>query len=112
MLSPTSLVLICLLPRPRDLEIACLLGWYPIPLRSPPKVIAVDYLAFYQPGSFGERGGRIEYIAPMRGHEWTTRAELLRAEGNHTRAHEEYNIIQIGALEKNYRIREPKGEML
>jgi hypothetical protein len=53
MLTPASLVLVCLLPAPRDLEIARLLGWYRIPLRSAPKVIAVDYLAFYQPASFG-----------------------------------------------------------
>jgi hypothetical protein len=31
MLTPVSLVLVCLLPSPRDLEIARLLGWYRIP---------------------------------------------------------------------------------
>ncbi len=100
MLSETDLVLVCILPRPRDLEIARLLGWYRIPLRTAPKVIAVDYLAFYQPSSFGARGGRIEYIAPVLGHELTTRAELLRDEPDHPRAHEEYYKIQIGALER------------
>jgi len=100
MLVPASLVLVCLLPAPRDLEIARLLGWYRIPLRTAPKVIAVDYLAFYQPGSFGERGGRIEYVASVRGHELATRAELLRDEADHPRASEEYYKIQIGALEK------------
>jgi len=100
MLTPNSLVLVCLLPTPRDLEIARLLGWYRIPLRSAPKVVAVDYLAFYQPSAFGERGGQIEYIAPVRGHELTTRAELLKDEPGHPRAREEYYKIQIGALEK------------
>jgi hypothetical protein len=100
MLTPLSLVLVCVLPAPRDLEIARVLGWYRIPLRSAPKVVAVDYLAFYQPASFGELGGRIAYVAPVRGHELTTRAELLRDEANHPRAHEEYFKIQIGALEK------------
>lgn len=99
MLHSSSLVLVCVLPRPRDLDIARLFGWYRIPLRTAPKVIAVDYLAFYQPSSFRERGGRIEYIAEVRGHELTTRAELLRAETHHPRAHEEYYKIQIGALE-------------
>lgn len=99
MLSPASLVLVCLLPRPRDLEIARLLGWYRIPLRTAPKVIAVDYLAFYQPASFGKRGGQIEYVAEVRGHELVTRAELLRDEPHHPRAHEEYYKIQIGPLE-------------
>jgi hypothetical protein len=98
--SPASLILVCLLPAPRDLEIARLLGWYRIPLRTAPKVVAVDYLAFYQPSAFGERGGQIEYVAEVRGHELTTRADLLRDEANHPRAREEYYKIQIGGLEK------------
>ena len=100
MLSKTDLVLVCLLPTPRDLEIARLLGWYRIPLRTAPKVVAVDYLAFYQPVSFAERGGQIEFIASVRGHELSTRAELLRDEVDHPRANEEYFKIQIGGLEK------------
>lgn len=100
MLSPTSLVLVCLLPSPRDMEIARLLGWYRIPLKSAPKVVSVDYLAFYQPASFGERGGQVEYIAQVRGHELTTRGELLKDESDHPRAKEEYFKIQIGGLEK------------
>lgn len=100
LLTPTSLVLVCLLPTPRDLELARLLGWYRIPLKSAPKVVAVDYLAFYQPASFGERGGQIESIAEVRGHELTTRAELLRNEPDHPRAREEYFKIQLGPLER------------
>lgn len=99
-LSPTSLILVCLLPTPRDLEIARLLGWYRIPLRTAPKVVAVDYLAFYQPAAFGDRGGQIELAAPVRGHELTTRAELLKDEVDHPRAREEYYKIQIGPLER------------
>jgi hypothetical protein len=100
MLQPTSLILVCLLPSPRDLEIARLLGWYRIPLRTAPKVVAVDYLAFYQPSAFAQRGGQIEYVAEVRGHELTTRGELLKDEANHPRAREEYYKIQIGGLEK------------
>ena len=69
MLTPTSLILVCLLPSPRDLEIARLLGWYRIPFKSAPKVVAVDYLAFYQPASFGEGSGQIQYTAQVRGHD-------------------------------------------
>lgn len=98
--SPTSLILVCFIPSPRDLEIARLLGWYRIPLRTAPKVVAVDYLAFYQPASFGERGGKIEFIAEVRGHELTTRGELLKDEADHPRAKEEYYKIQISGLEK------------
>jgi hypothetical protein len=100
MIAPTSLILVCLLPSPRDLEIARLLGWYRIPLKSAPKVIAVDYLAFYQPSAFGDAGAQIQFIASVRGHELTTRAELLRDEADHPRAKEEYFKIQIGSLEK------------
>src|SRR5574339_282600 len=99
-LSPASLVLVCLMPSPRDLEIARLLGWYRIPFRTAPKVVAVDYLAFYQPSAFGQRGGQIEFVAPVKGHELTTRGELLKDEANHPRAKEEYYKIQLGGLEK------------
>jgi len=100
MISATDLILVCLMPTPRDMEIARLLGWYRIPLRTAPKVVAVDHLAFYQPGSFAERSGRIELVAPVRGHELATRAELLKDEANHPRANEEYFKVQIGPLER------------
>lgn len=99
-LTPSSLVLVCFVPFPRDMEIARLLGWYRIPLRTAPKVVFVDYLAFYQPESFGDHGGAIECVAEVRGHELTTRAELLRDEPDHPRAAEEYYKIEIGALER------------
>jgi hypothetical protein len=100
MLTLTSLVLVCLIPTPRDLEIARLLGWYRIPLRTAPKVVSVDYVAFYQPSTFQERGGQIEFIAQAKGHELTTRAELLKDEVDHPKANEEYYKIQLGNLEK------------
>lgn len=97
---PTALILIALIPKPRDLEIARLLGWYRVPLRTAPKVIDVDYLAFYQDAAFGEEHRwKIETIAEVRGHELTTRAELLRDEPNHPRAREEYYKVQLGPLE-------------
>jgi hypothetical protein len=99
-LRPTDLILVCVLPQPRDLEIVRLLGWYRIPLRTAPKVVAVDQLAFYQSGSFGQSGGRIDFIAPVKGHELTTRSELLKDEADHPRANEEYFKIQLGGLEK------------
>jgi hypothetical protein len=104
MLKPTDLILVCLLPTMRDLEIARLLGWSRIPLRTAPKVVAVDYLAFYQPSAFAERGGQIEFIAQVKGYELTTRGELLRDEKDRPRAKEEYFKIQLGGLEK---LREP-----
>lgn len=96
--SPTSLILVAVMKEQRDLEIARLLGWYRIPLRFAPKVVAVDYLAFYQTGAFGEEKWRIQYLAPVRGHELLTRGELLKDEPEHPRAKEEYYKIQIGPL--------------
>ena len=43
----TALILVALVPNPRDMEIAGLLGWYRIPLRKAPKVVNVDFIAFY-----------------------------------------------------------------
>lgn len=101
LLSPASLILVAVMNKPRDLEIARLLGWYRIPLRSAPKVVAVDYLAFYQTAAFGEQDRwRIEWVAEVRGHELTTRAELLRDEPDHPHAHQEYYKIQLGPLER------------
>ena len=100
MITPTDLILVCVLPGPRDLEIARLLGWYRIPFRTAPKVVAVDALAFYQPGTFGESGRQIEFLAPVRGYELTTRAELLRDEPEHPHAREEYFKVQLGPLER------------
>ena len=100
MIQNTSLVLVAVINNPRDLEIARLLGWYRIPLRSAPKVIAVDFLAFYQTGAFSDEKWRIQFIAPVGGHELTTREELLKTEPDHPRAREEYYKIQIGPLER------------
>lgn len=97
---PTSLILVAVINQPRDMEIARLLGWYRIPLRTAPKVIAVDHLAFYETGALGGGKGKIQYTAPVRGHELTTRAELLRDEPDHPRAREEYYKIQLGPLER------------
>lgn len=95
---PNALILVAVINDRRDLEIARLLGWYRIPLRSAPKVVAMDYLAFYQTGAFGDERWQIQYVAPVRGHELTTRRELLRDELDHPRASEEYYKIQLGSL--------------
>ncbi|HWS24395.1 MAG TPA: hypothetical protein VN226_08200 [Anaerolineales bacterium] len=99
-IEPSSLIMVCVLPKPKDLDIARLFGWYRIPLRSAPKVISVDYLAFYQPSSFTQAKNRIDFLAKVRGHELTTRKELIREEVEHPHANEEYFKIQLGQLEK------------
>lgn len=96
-----ALMLVGVLPAQKDYEIARLLGWYRIPLRMAPKIVDVDYLAFYQTGVFGiDHRWLIETFAEVKGHELTTRRELLRDESDHPRANEEYYKIQIGALQQ------------
>ena len=97
--NPGELVLVAVMPQPKDMEIARVLGWYRVPLRSAPKVISVDWLAFYQPASFGDdHKWCIEWAAPVRGHELTTRAELFKDQRDHPHAGEEYFKIQLGPL--------------
>jgi hypothetical protein len=96
-----SLILVGILPDQRDLEIARLLGWYRIPLKSAPKVVDVDFVAFYQTSAFGdEHRWKIEKFCPVRGHELVTRAELFRDEPDHPRANEEYFKISLGPIEQ------------
>lgn len=97
--SLNDLVLVCVIPQPRDLEIARVLGWYRIPLKHAPKVVYTDYLAFYQPASFEkEHRGKIEYIAKVRGVELCRRIDLLHEEWDHPRAQEEYYKISLDDL--------------
>jgi hypothetical protein len=94
-----DLVLVAFIPNPRDLEIARVLGWYRIPLRTSPKVVAVDWLAFYQPSAFGKHHQwRVEWVAPVCGHELTTRADLFKDQQDHPRADQEYFKLQLGQL--------------
>ncbi len=97
----SALFLVCILPEQRDLDIVRLLGWYRIPIKSSPKIVDVDYLAFYQTKSFGlEHQWKIEYYSPVRGHELVTRKELFQNEPDHKRANEEYFKIVCGSVEK------------
>jgi len=97
-LSPDALILVAIIPTPEDLHVARILGWYRIPSRTAPRILNVDFLAFYQPASFQSHRWRIEFMAPVLGHELTTRAELLQDEVDHPRADEEYFKVQLGSV--------------
>ena len=95
-----ALVLVAIMPKPRDMDIARLLGWYRIPLKSAPKILHPDVIAFYQTTAFGKgHRSRIECFAEVSGVELTTRAELFRDEPDHPRAYEEYFKIQLRGIE-------------
>ena len=96
-----ALILVAILPNQRDFDIARLFGWYRIPLKNAPKVISVDYLAFYQTKTFGEaKRWQIAFVAEILGHELTRRSDLIRDEPNHPRSQEEYFKLQIGPLQR------------
>lgn len=92
-----DLVLVAILPEPRDLEIARILGWYRVPIESAPKSPHVDWLAFYLPAAFGELRWSIRYAAKVVGVEMVRRLDLLRDE-SHPRAQDPYLKFQLGTL--------------
>ncbi|MBQ6517852.1 MAG: hypothetical protein IJI14_03975 [Anaerolineaceae bacterium] len=99
-LSDDALVLVAIMPNPRDMDIARLLGWYRIPLKSAPKILHPDAIAFYQTAAFSKgHKSQIECFAEVSGVELTTRAELFRDEPDHPRANEEYFKIQLRGVE-------------
>ena len=94
-----SLVLVAIMPDVRDMEIARVLGWYRIPMKSAPKIVRTDLIAFYQPKAFGaDHASRIEKYAEIRGVELVRRNELFRDQPDHPRALEEYYKLQLGPL--------------
>jgi len=99
-IDPTSLILVGILPSIRDLEITRLLGWYRIPLHFAPKVINVDFLAFFQTAAFGdEQRWKADFYAEIPGHKLIPRSELFKDEPKQPRAGEEYFKVQIGQLQ-------------
>ncbi len=95
---PEALILVAVLPEPRDLKIAKTLGWYRMRANKAPKVISVDYVAFYQTAKFGELRWQVQYFAEVRGHELVTRKELMRQAPDHPRANDRYFKLQLGNM--------------
>ncbi len=91
-------VLVVIVPQPRDLELARVAGWYRLPLDHAPPRLAAEYLAFYQPGSFGAARWRVEYYAAVLRYRIALRRELLPDEPRHPRADERYYRIDLGPL--------------
>lgn len=92
-----SSVLVVVVRDPRDLAHALEDGWYRIPLDRAPSRIAVEYLAFYQTGSFSE-GERclVRWYAPVQDYRIVERRELLPDEPDHPRAADRYYSIGLG----------------
>jgi hypothetical protein len=100
MIVPDARVLVCLINRPRDLEIARWDHWYRIPVKHAPSDYLADYLAFYLTERFGDEKWAIHEYAEVRGHELVRRGDLFPDEPTHLRADELYYKLQLGPLER------------
>jgi hypothetical protein len=95
---PEASVLVAVMTRVRDFELARDEGWYRIPVRSAPKFFPPDYVAFYFTRAFKEQAFSVRYFAPVRGHELVKRRDLLPDEADHPRAEQPYYKLQLGQL--------------
>jgi len=93
-------VLVAVMNNPRDFALARDEGWYRIPLARAPRLVAADYLAFYQTRVFGDEAWAVNYYAPIRGYRVVTRVELLPDEPDHPRAKDRYYKVEIGPLQR------------
>jgi hypothetical protein len=100
MIEPDARVLVCLINRPRDLEIARWDHWYRIPVKHAPPDYLANILAFYLTSAFGDEKWAIHEYAEVRGHELVRRVDLFPNEPDHPRANELYYKMQLGPLQR------------
>jgi very-short-patch-repair endonuclease len=107
-----KLVLVGVVNRKKDLEIARNKHWYRIPVKHVPKRKA-KYLALYQTRVFAKEGKAINYYASIKGSSLHKRKELLPDEQNHPRAEDYYYKLNLGPLKATpYRIENRYGRRI
>ncbi|MYD09578.1 MAG: hypothetical protein F4X02_05980 [Chloroflexi bacterium] len=90
-------VLVGVLNRKRDFDIARRQHWYRIPERQLPRGLNAEYIAFFLSGKvFGPQSGAIAYFARVTGLELARRADLLP--GEEQRATDIYFKLQFRNL--------------
>lgn len=92
-------VLIGVVNRKKDLDIALTRQWYRIPADRAP-VQSASYLALYQTSVFGTQGKRINYYAKIRRYENVRRKALLPEEKGHPRYNRTYVKLTLGPLHR------------
>src|SRR5687767_2283840 len=97
-IDPDAIVLIAIITRPLDLPLPRDAHWYRLPLAHARRILIPAVLALYQTAAFGAERWSVRFFAPVRGHELTTRRDLLPAEPNHPRADQPYLEFQLGPL--------------
>jgi hypothetical protein len=91
-------VLVGVINRKRDLEIALKQQWYRIPEAQMKRGIQAEYLGFFLSRAFGEKNGSIQYFARITGYELDFRRFLLPNEPNHPKADQLYYKITFDPL--------------
>ncbi|MGB9680695.1 MAG: endonuclease domain-containing protein [Patescibacteria group bacterium] len=94
-----EIVLVGVLKNKRDLDILLTKGWYRVPTKYAPKR-QFEYLAFYQPISFGRQGKCIRYYARILNCRTIKRSDLLPDELNHPKAGDNYFQIQVSQIKR------------
>jgi hypothetical protein len=97
---PEDRVLVAVMNRPKDFEIAQREGWYRLPERRATAGAYFEYVAFYFTAAFAGQKWAIHYYARRLGHELVTRRQLLPDEPDHPRAGERYYKLQLGPLQR------------
>jgi hypothetical protein len=97
---PEDRVLVAVITRPQDFEIARDCGWYRVPESKATPGIFFEYVAFYFTAAFGQQKWSVPYYARCLGHELVTRRDLLPGEPDHPRAGKRYYKLQLGPLQK------------
>lgn len=93
-----DVVLIGVINRSKDLEIAKSQHWYRIPMSQFPDGIFAKYIGFFLSRAFGKQNGAIHYYTEIHGVELVYRSWLLPDELNHPRADEMYLKLSLGNL--------------
>ncbi len=99
-MNPEDAVLVGVVSRKRDFEIARDQHWYRIPAKQAPNGITAKYIAlfFSSAKTFGEQASTIAYYAEISGYELARRRDLLPDESPHARDDEEYYKLQFREL--------------
>ena len=97
---PEDRVLVAVMNRPKDLELARGEGWYRLPEKKATAGAFFEYVAFYFTAAFAEQKWAIHYYARRLGHELLSRRELLPDEPDHPRARDRYYKLQLGPLQR------------
>lgn len=92
-------VLVAVLKNRRDLNMLLKKHIYRMPVFYAPKKKA-EYIAFYQPSSFGSEGSRINYYAKIKNIKILKRENILPQEKDHPNAKEEYCLARLAGLKR------------